>query len=95
MTFPVFSFGSLISVLVASVFHLIVDGDFKKYLSYLFFSWLGFWIGHYLSNRVSFSLWKLGILDIGFCVAGSIVVLLLIYWIDKGAEGPHEPKEDD
>ncbi|NMC28836.1 MAG: hypothetical protein GYA45_02045 [Pelolinea sp.] len=94
MTFPVFLLGSLISILVASVFHLIVDGNLKKYLSYLFFSWLGFWVGYYLSNRFSFSLWKVGILDIGFCVIGSLLVLLLIFWIDKGAEEDQESKED-
>jgi uncharacterized membrane protein YjjP (DUF1212 family) len=95
MTFPAFLIGSLISVLLASLFHLIVGGNLKKYLSYLFFSWLGFWIGHYLGNRLSFTLWKMGILDIGFCAIGSVLLMLLIYWIDKGAEDNQEPKEEE
>ncbi len=94
MTFPVFIIGSIISILIASLFHLVVDGDLKKYLSYLFFSWLGFWIGYYLSSHVSLTIWKLGILDIGINTICSILVLLLIYWIDKGSEENQESKED-
>jgi len=94
MTFPAFLFGSLISILIASLFHLIVGGDLRKYLSYLFFSWLGFWCGYYLGNHISFTLWKLGMLDIGINSICSILVLVLIFWIDKGAEEEDEPKED-
>ena len=95
MTFPAFLIGSLISILLASIFHLIVGGNLKKYLSYLFFSWLGFWIGHYLSNQITFGLWKVGILDFGFCSIGSILIMLLIFWIDKGTEDNQETKEDE
>ncbi|RJQ40598.1 MAG: hypothetical protein C4545_08450 [Anaerolineaceae bacterium] len=95
MTLPAFLFGSLISVLIGSVFHLIVGGKLKKYLSYLFFSWLGFWVGYYLSNRISFSIWRIGFLDVGYCILGSILTMLLIYWIDKDAEDTQDPKEED
>jgi len=94
MTFPAFLIGSLISVLIASIFHLIVDGNLGRYLSYIFFSWLGFWIGYYLSNQITFSIWRLGILDVGINTICSILVLALIYWIDKGSEENQESKED-
>jgi len=94
MTFPAFLYGSVISILIASLFHLIVDGNIKRYLSYLLFSWLGFWIGHYVSQRIRFTIWRSGILDIGICAITSILLLLLIYWINKGEEDDENSKEE-
>ena len=52
----------------------------------MFFAWFGFWLGYYLSNRIAFHIWQLGLFDMGLCVLGSILTLLFIYRIDKGSE---------
>ncbi len=95
MTFPAFLFGSLVAILIASVFHLIVGGNLSKYITYLFFSWFGFWLGYYISIRITFSVWRVGIFDIGINIACSILVTLLIYWIDKGSDENEDSKEKD
>ena len=95
MTFPAFLFGSLIAILIASLFHLIVGGNLKKYGTYLFFAWFGFWLGYYLSNRIVISVWRVGIFDMGICIACSILIILFIYWIDNGSDDTEESKEKD
>lgn len=95
MTFPAFLFGSTIAILVASVFHLIVGGNLNKYISYILFSWFGFWLGYYLSNQIAFSIWKVGILDLGINIACSLIILGIIFWIDKGSEEDTEKKEKE
>ncbi|NMC46485.1 MAG: hypothetical protein GYA52_06585 [Chloroflexi bacterium] len=86
MTLPAFLFGSLISIFIGSLFHLIAGGNFRKFVLFIFFAWFGFWLGYYLSNRIAFNIWQLGLFDMGFCVLGSILTLLFIYWIDKGSQ---------
>jgi hypothetical protein len=94
MTLPAFLFGSLISIFIGSIFHLIVGGNFRKLVLFLFFAWFGFWLGYYLSNRIAFSIWQLGLFDMGFCVLGSVLTLLFIYWIDKGADDSSSTDEN-
>jgi len=94
MTLPAFLFGSLISIFIGSIFHLIVGGNFRKLVLFLFFAWFGFWLGYYLSNHIAFSIWQLGLFDMGFCVLGSVLTLLFIYWIDKGADDSSSTDEN-
>ncbi len=95
MTLPAFIFGSLIAVLIGSLFHLVVGGNLRKYILFLFFTWLGFWIGHYISNRMSFTIWRVGLFDLGFDILSSIIVVLIIFWIDKGSVEEKESKEEE
>ncbi len=95
MTFPAFLFGSLIAILIASLFHLIAGGNLSKYITYLFFAWFGFWMGYYISNRIAFSIWSVGIFDLGINIACSLTILGLIFWIDKGSEDNENTKEQE
>jgi len=83
MTLPAFLFGSLVSWLLASVFHLVVSGNIKRIILYILFSWIGFWAGNYLGIYFGINLLKWGLVDYGMAVIGSFILLVFAYWLSS------------
>jgi uncharacterized membrane protein YeaQ/YmgE (transglycosylase-associated protein family) len=81
MTLPSFLFGMLIATLFGAVFHFWKRGSFGRLLLYILLSWLGFWAGHFIANRLNLSFDSLGPIHLGAAVAGSILFLLVGYWL--------------
>lgn len=81
MTIPALLFGLLISTLYGAAFHLWRGGGFGKLVLYLFLGWAGFWIGHWLANRLGWTFGSLGPLHLGLATLLSALFLGLGYWL--------------
>lgn len=81
MTFPAFVFGSFVALLLGSLFHLILGGDFKKLILYLITGWVGFWIGDFAGKQLGMWFIKIGLINLGFAIIGSTVLLAIVYWL--------------
>ena len=90
MTIPGLLFGFLISSLFGLLFHFWRGGNGGRLILYLFFAWIGFWIGHTVGNYFDWTFFSLGVLRLGMATVGSIVVLGIGYYlslIDTGQIG--------
>jgi hypothetical protein len=81
LTFPAFVFGSFFAFLLGSLFHLFIGGDFKKLILYLITSWVGFWLGNFAGNQLGIQILKIGLINLGFAISGSMIFLAIIYWL--------------
>jgi uncharacterized membrane protein YjjP (DUF1212 family) len=81
LTLPTFIFGSFFALLIGSLFHLVFGGDFKRLLLYLFISWLGFWVGDFISKQIGLRFITVGLLNLGFSIIGSLAFLFIAFWL--------------
>ncbi len=81
MTLPTLVFGILFSTLFGAVFHLITGGSLGKLISFILFSWIGFWAGHLVGNLMDWTFWSLGSLRMGMATLGSLIFLGLAFWL--------------
>jgi uncharacterized membrane protein YeaQ/YmgE (transglycosylase-associated protein family) len=81
MTLPSLILGIIISSLYGAIFHLWRGGDGGKLFLYLVFSWIGFWLGQIIGNTFSISLASLGPLRLGTATLGSLIILVVGYWL--------------
>lgn len=81
MTLPAFLFGMLIATVYGSAFHLFRGGGFGRLILDIIFSWVGFWCGHFLASRADWIFWSIGPLNLGMATVGSIIGIILGYWI--------------
>jgi hypothetical protein len=81
MSIPALFLGLVLSSLYGALFHLWRGGHAGRLLLYLILSWLGFWIGQFLGNLMNISFDILGQLHIVSASLGSIVFLLVGYWL--------------
>jgi len=65
---------------------LVFGGDFKRLLLYLFISWMGFWVGDFVSRQIGLRLFTVGLLNLGFSIIGSLIFLFIAFWL--GMENP-------
>ncbi|NPV56738.1 MAG: hypothetical protein HPY76_08720 [Anaerolineae bacterium] len=81
MTIPALLFGFLLATLIAAMFHLWKGGGIVKLVLYVIMSWVGFWIGHYFSERLGWLFLDLGPLHLGLAILGSVLMLFFGYWL--------------
>ena len=81
MTLPAFLFGVLFSTLFGAVFHLITGGSLGRMIILIFFSWIGFWVGHVLGTSMGWTFWSLGPLHMGMAAVGSLVFIGIGFWL--------------
>jgi hypothetical protein len=81
MTLPSIILGFFISSLYGAIFHLWRGGDGGKLFLYLIFSWIGFWLGQIVGDRLSLTFASLGPLHLGVATLGSIIILGIGYWL--------------
>ncbi len=84
MTIQTLLLGFLIATLYGAGFHLFRGGKLWRLGLYLIFAWIGFWGGHFLGGSLGWTFIKVGTLNLGMATLGSIVVLLLGYWLSLG-----------
>jgi uncharacterized membrane protein YeaQ/YmgE (transglycosylase-associated protein family) len=81
MTLPTLVLGFVISTLYGALFHLWRGGGAGRLLFYLCLGWAGFWIGQMFASRFGWTFDKLGPIHIGTASFGSILFLLVGYWL--------------
>jgi uncharacterized membrane protein YeaQ/YmgE (transglycosylase-associated protein family) len=81
MTLPSLIIGFLISTLCGSIFHLWRGGGPSRIILYLVLAWFGFWVGHVVANLLGWTFLSLGPLRLGTALFGSVILLLVGYWL--------------
>jgi uncharacterized membrane protein required for colicin V production len=92
MTIPAFLFGSLIAVLLGSLFHFWKGGGFFHILLYMLTGVVGFWSGNLFAQLVNFELWSIGPIRMGPSILSALFFLLLARWLFEMK--PAEPAEE-
>jgi hypothetical protein len=83
MTLPAFLFGFLISTLIGASFHLWFGGGPGRLFFYEVLSWIGFGLGQVLGNLITWKLWDVGPIKLGFAIIGSLFVLFVGKWLSN------------
>lgn len=81
MTFPAVIFSFFIATLIGSFLHMWRGGGLFRLVLYLVLSWLGYFGGHFLAEVLSIRFIKVGTINLGFGILGSMVLLGLGYWL--------------
>lgn len=81
MNFPSFILGFFISTLPGALFHVWRGGGFGKLILYMVLGWVGFWGGILLGGLIGMAFWKIGPLNVGMGLLGSVFLLGLGYWL--------------
>ncbi len=81
MTLPSYLLGAIYALLIGSLFHVWRGGGAGRLLFYLALSLAGGAGGLWLGKSLAWSLFPIGPLDLGLITAGSLVFLLVGYWL--------------
>ena len=81
MTIPAIFFGVLVSTFIGAAFHLIKNGGLGRLILYILLAWIGFWGGHGLGQSMNLTFFSVGPLRFGAAVVGSLLVVLVGYWL--------------
>ncbi len=81
MNLPALLFGALLSTLYGAIFHLILGGRAGRLLLFLILGWAGFWAGQLLGVALHWTLGSIGPLHLALASAGSVIFLLLGFWL--------------
>lgn len=83
MTLPSIFLGALLATLYGTAFHVWRGGQAGRLLLFIFFSWVGFWGGHWIATALSISIARYGPLQLGFATISSILALVGGYWLSN------------
>lgn len=81
MNLPPILLGFIISTLYGALFHLWRGGGLGHLLFYIILSWVGFWTGQFLASYLGLTFLSVGSLHVGLATLGSLILLLLGYWL--------------
>jgi len=81
MTIPGIIFSLFIALLLGSLMHLWRGGSLFRLTLYLILSIIGFFASHFVANLLSIHFWKVGSINLGFGILGSIILLGLGHWL--------------
>ena len=81
MTLPAFLFGCFFATLYGAAFHLWRGGNLGRFIFYLAFSWIGFWLGQYIAERMDWNFLSVGPLHLALASLFSFLFLGLGYWL--------------
>lgn len=81
MTAPAFIFSFLLASFLGAAFHFWKGGGTGRLLLDLILSWLGFFLGNWLSGVWGISLLMIGPVSGGFGALGSLILLFTANWI--------------
>lgn len=83
MTTPGYLLGFLLASLIGVMFHLWRGGHIGRLVLFLVLSWAGFWAGHFIGDKISFSLGRIGVLNVGLAILGSLIFLIGGSWLTR------------
>ena len=78
---PTYLLGFVIATIYGSAFHLWKNGGLGRLFLYIFFSWIGFWVGQYIGNRNSITIIEFGSLNLVIASLGSLLFLMVGHWL--------------
>lgn len=81
MTLPAVIFSFFVATLLGSMLHLWRGGSLTQLLIYLVMSVIGFFVAQYLANSVSLNFIRVGTINLGMGIIGSLLFLGLGYWL--------------
>ncbi len=81
MTLPAYLLGTIYALLVGSLFHVWRGGGAGRLLLYLVLSLAGGAAGQWVGMWQNWSLFPIGPLDLGLVTIGSLLFLLVGYWL--------------
>ncbi len=85
---PVFIFAFVIATMIGLGFHVVMGGDARRMVLFVFTSWLGFLLGQYIGNYVDISLFKIGIVHL---LPASVTALALLIFAHVLTAKPSTP----
>lgn len=83
MTIPSIVLGLIIATLYGTLFHLWRGGGPGKLLLFIILGWVGFWTGNVIANYLAISFFSYGPLKLGIATIGSLIVILVGYWLSN------------
>jgi uncharacterized membrane protein YeaQ/YmgE (transglycosylase-associated protein family) len=83
MTLPSVALSLVCSLLIGSLFHLVVDGGAARLLLYMLLSIAGFAAGQWIASSQDLTLLPIGPVQLGPAILGSLVVLIVGHWLSK------------
>jgi uncharacterized membrane protein YeaQ/YmgE (transglycosylase-associated protein family) len=83
MTLPSLILALICSLLVGSLFHLLVDGGPARLMLYMILSAAGFGAGQWIATSQHWGFLALGPLWMGPAVLGSLLLLVVGHWLSK------------
>lgn len=81
ITIPVFIFGSIVSLLIGSIVHLIGGGKLLRLILSMVFAWIGFWIGNYGADYFGIVILEYGPVDYAVAMVSSLIFAVFGFWI--------------
>ncbi len=81
MTLPTYLLGTIYALLIGSLFHVWRGGGAGRLLLYLVLSLVGAAAGQWIGMWQNWSLLPIGPLDLGLVTIGSLLFLLVGYWL--------------
>jgi len=81
MSIPTLFLGLILSTLYGALFHLWRGGNAGRLILYILLAWIGFWLGQLVGNLANVSFDTLGQLHLVVASIGSIVFLIVGYWL--------------
>jgi hypothetical protein len=88
MTIASILLGVVIASILGFAFHFWRGGELRWLLLYLLLSWIGFWAGHLLALVLKVNFLKLGPINLGFALIGSLLFLFGGYWLSMAGLQP-------
>jgi len=81
MTLPAILFGIVLSTTYGTAFHFWKDGGLSKLFLYILLAWLGFWIGHFIGDKIAWNFAAIGPINTGLATLGSALFLFVGDWL--------------
>jgi len=81
MTLPAILFGIVLSTAYGTAFHFWKDGGLSKLFLYIILAWLGFWIGHFIGDKIGWNFAAVGPINTGLATLGSALFLFVGDWL--------------
>ena len=81
MSIPALFLGLILSTLYGGLFHLWRGGNAGRLILYIILAWIGFWLGQLIGTLADVSFDTLGQLHLVVASLGSIIFLIVGYWL--------------
>ncbi|MEI7988753.1 MAG: hypothetical protein WCI88_06915 [Chloroflexota bacterium] len=90
MHLPAVIFGFILASFYGTLAHLIFGGHLGRLFFFIITSWVGFWAGHFASEKLGWSLFDFKPVAFDFATLGSAIFIILAVILTSGG---NEQKE--
>ncbi len=73
---PPFTFGIAVATLFGTLAHLILNGNGRRLLAYIFAAWVGFGVGQAAGQVMNIRLWSIGELNMLTAGIGALIAII-------------------